>query len=122
MTNKKQDWLAWIEIGAGSTWGRSDTKSHAIIYAVHGLKDWDKLYDVWDKEVTVHVIEVTGYGDVIWDYEGVHGVPVVATEDKYVKIERPVERVKERTKPKPPAVKQKRATGYSGTGLRDFKA
>lgn len=115
-----KEYLAWVNVGAGCSWSRYPTRSGAVQIAVNLLRDWEKLYDVWDKEVTVHSIEVTGYGDLTWDYEGVFGVPEGSKDDKYVKIDRPVEHEKRRTKPKPGSNKRKIAAGYGGTG-NEFK-
>jgi hypothetical protein len=121
MTDQKKEWLAWINIGStGSSWSRYPTKSGAIQLAVNLVKDWAKLYDVWDKEVVVHVTEVTGYGDLVWDYEGVYGVPDGAEDDKYVKIERPIEHEKRKTAPKPAVKKRRLAAGWGGEG-NEFK-
>jgi hypothetical protein len=116
-----KDYLAWVNIGTGCSWSRYPTKSGAIEVAVNLLRDWAKLYDVWDKEVTVNVIEVTGFGDLVWDHEGVHGVPEDSKDGKYITIDRTIERVKRRTKPKPGARKRKIAAGWGGTDSAEFK-
>ena len=114
------EYLAWINIGGGSSWSRGPNKDNTIQTAVSLLRDWERLYDVHDKEVTVNVIEVTGYDALVWDHEGVHGVPDGAQDDKYLKIDRTIEQVKRRTKPKPYAKKRK-GSGYSDNSLRAFR-
>lgn len=121
MTEQKKEWLAWVNVGAGCSWSRYPSKRGAIQAAVRMLRDWEKLYDVWDKEVTVHVIEVTGFADLVWDYEGVHGVPEGATDGKYITIARTIEHEKRKTPPKPGARKRKIAAGWGGSDSAEFK-
>ncbi len=101
MTEQPREWLAWINIGTGCCWTRQRRKEWAIDTATKLLKDWDRLYDIYDKEVTVHVVEVTGYGDLVWDYEGVHGVPEGGEEGKYTAVPYKVEHVKAQSPSKP---------------------
>lgn len=101
MTEPQREWLAWINIGAGCSWARQPSRKVAINSALQLLKDWDRLYDVYDKEVTVHVVEVTGYGDLIWDYEGVHGVREGDEEHKYTTVPYKIEHVKAQSPAKP---------------------
>ena len=68
-----KDFLAWINVGVGSSWGRNEDKEEAIASAIRSLRDWETLYIVADKEVTVRVLEVTGYDDVVWDDSSVDG-------------------------------------------------
>ena len=104
-----KDFLAWVNVGSGSSWCRMPKEEDAIYRAVNRLRDWDRLFDVYDKPVTVHVIEVTGYGDLIWDYEGVHGVPEGAEDDKYEAIDRTIQHLKRVSPKKFYANKRKRA-------------
>lgn len=106
MTDTPKEWLAWINIGAGCCWSRQRRREWAIDTAVKLLRDWDRLYDVYDKEVTVHVVEVTGYGALVWDYEGVHGVREGDEEGKYTTVPYTVEHLKRQSPSKP---KRKRA-------------
>ena len=114
-----KDYLAWIEIGGGSSWCRMPKEEDAIYCAINRLKDWDRLFDVYEKPVTVHTIEVTGYADLIWDYEGVYGVPEGSEDEKYIKIDRPMAHHK-RTTPAKFYAKKRKASGYKSNSLRDF--
>lgn len=109
MTEQKKEWLAWVNIGTGCSWARYPRKEWAIDAAVKSLRDWERLYDVWDKEVTVHFIEVTGYADLVWDHDGVFGVLEDNKDDKYEKISRPLTHEKRRTPPKPYSQKKRKA-------------
>ena len=121
--NDKTEYLAFILIGAGSTWGRDTDKEKAIASALDQLRGWDQYFDVYDREVRVNVIDVTGFDDLIWDYEGVHGAIPGGHTDGYQKIDRPIERITRRSPPKrKPTAKQKRGAKYHSTSLRDFGA
>lgn len=118
MTEPQKEWLAWIEIGAGSSWSRQFSKEDAIERTLKLLKDWDRLYDVYDQDVVVHVVEVTGYDDLVWGYEGVHGVREGDEEGKYTTVPYTIEHLKRRTPPK--AKTKKKSTDYRSTSLCDF--
>lgn len=92
------DYIAFILVGAGSAWGRSSDKEEAINNALKQLRGWDKYFEVYDVDVHINVIEVSGYDDVIWDDFGIHGKRTDASD--YEKIDRPVEKVIRRTPPK----------------------
>jgi hypothetical protein len=98
------DYLAYILIGGGSAWGRSESREAAISFAIKSLKDWNTYYDVSDKEVTVCVIDVSGYDEVVWEYNDVSGKKPGAK--KFEKIDRPIEREKRQT-PKWPMPKRR---------------
>lgn len=104
-----KDYLAWINVGAGCSWCRMPKEEDAIYCALSRLRDWDRLYDVYDQPVTVHTIEVTGYADLIWDYEGVHGVPEGSKDEKYETIARTINHIKRVSPKRPYANKRKRA-------------
>ena len=87
-----EDYLAIIPIGAGSSWGRSPDKEVAIKNAVTALKDWTVYYDLSGVEITINVIDVMGYGTVVWDNRGVHGKNEMTGIDET--ITRPIEHVK----------------------------
>jgi hypothetical protein len=67
------EYLAYVLIGGGSAWGRSEGKEAAIDLAIKSLKDWNTYYDVSDKEVTVRVVEITGYDEVVWEDNEISG-------------------------------------------------
>lgn len=106
MTDETREWLAWVNVGAGCSWCRSTVKDTAILGAIKNLKDWDRLFDVYDVPITVLVCEVTGYGDLIWDYSGVHGVRNGDEEGKYTAVPYTVEREQRQTPPKKRATKR----------------
>jgi hypothetical protein len=89
------DYLAYILIGTGSSWGRSENKETAIEFAIRSLKDWNKFYEVSNKEVTVRVIDVDGYDSVNWEYDDVRGRKPEDTT--FEKIDRPIERISRKT-------------------------
>lgn len=87
-----KEYLAWINVGGGSAWGRSGDKSIAIETAVHSLKDWNRYYEVSNKDVTVRVIDITGYDEVIWEHNDiVNGRK--PDHMKFEEINRKVERI-----------------------------
>jgi len=97
---KSKDYFAIILIGGGSSWGRAPDKETAIKNAVRSLRDWSVYYDVSNIEVTINVIDVTGYASV----DAAAGRPnwLHGTNEatgNYEPIERPVEVIK-RTTPK----------------------
>lgn len=94
------DYLAIIPIGGGSSWGRSSDKEEAIANAIRSFKDWDCYFKVANIEVTVNVVDVTGYGECHWGSypDGyLHGTNEATGEREAIK--RPFEHVK-RTTPK----------------------
>jgi hypothetical protein len=93
----KHDYLAIIYIGGGSSWGRAPVKETAIKNAITALRDWRSLFKVADVEVTVNVVDVTGYGQVTWSHHGFDGVNEKTGKDEH--FDPPVELVK-RTTPK----------------------
>jgi hypothetical protein len=86
------DYLAVIPIGGGCSWGRGSDKVEAVNNAVRQLRDWETLFVVSNIQVSVNVIEVTGYGECNWGYGPVRGVNKVTGKDE--PIDRPVEQVK----------------------------
>lgn len=99
------DYIAFILIGAGSTWGRSPDKEEAITEALNQLRGWDQYFDVYDVDTRVNIIDATGFDEVIWDDDGFYGVPKGGHTENYQKIDCPVERITRRS----PAKKKKRA-------------
>ena len=85
------EYLAYVLIGGGSAWGRSEGKEAAIDLAIKSLKDWNTYYDVSDKEVTVRVVEITGYDEVVWEDNEISGKKPGA--EKFETIDNPIERV-----------------------------
>ena len=98
------EYLAYVLIGGGSAWGRSESKEAAIDLAIKSLKDWNTHYDVSDKEVTVRVVEITGYDEVVWEYDKISGKKPDA--EKFETIDNPIERVTRQT-PKWPQPKRR---------------
>lgn len=62
----EKDYLAVIMLPGGSSWGRSSDKEEAINNAVKSVRDWKHLFKVSNVEVTVNVVDVTGYNEVVW--------------------------------------------------------
>lgn len=62
----ERDYLAVILIGSGSSWGRSPDKEDAIKRALRAYRDWDSLFDIYDKDVLINVVNVAGYSDCRW--------------------------------------------------------
>lgn len=89
------EYLAYILIGGGSAWGRSENKEAAISFAVKSLKDWQTFYKVEDTDVTVRVVEITGYDEVVWEYDKISGKKPGA--EKFEPIGNPIERVTRHT-------------------------
>lgn len=95
---ESHDYLAIIRMGVGSAHGRSPDKEKAIAYCIQELKHWGHLFDVADKEVTINVVDVIGYGDCDWgDYPDhwLHGTNEATGKDEAIR--RDVEKVKRRT-------------------------
>ena len=93
------EYIAFILIGAGSTWGRSKDKEEAITEALNQLRGWDQYYDVYDKDVRVNIMDATGYDEVSWDDDGMYGKRE-GGDGKYENISRPIERITRRSPPK----------------------
>jgi hypothetical protein len=91
----KQDFIAIILIGGGSSYGRAPDKETAIKHALRSLRDWAGLFKVDGVEVGINVVDVTGYGDLYWgSYPNgwLHGTNGETGEEEV--IDRPVETVK----------------------------
>ena len=95
----EHDYLAFILIGAGSSYGRATDKETAIKEALRSLRDWKHLYKVSDVDVVLNVVDVQGYDRVTFAYDGVFGVPEATPGAKGQRIDREIERV-ERRRPK----------------------
>lgn len=93
----KPDWLAFILIGAGSSYGRGPDKEEAIKNAIRSLRDFSSLYKVADVDVVLNVIDVQGYDTVTWAHDGVFGRPEGKPEAKAERIDREIERVERHT-------------------------
>jgi hypothetical protein len=93
------EYIAFVLIGAGSTWGRSKDKEEAITEALNQLRGWDQYYDVYDKDVRVNIMDATGYDEVSWDDNGMYGTRE-GGDGKYENIDRPIERITRRAPPK----------------------
>src|SRR5262249_8792241 len=94
-TTMRPDFLAVISMGGGSSWGRSPDREIAIENAITALKDWNDVFDLAQKEVTINVVDVQGYGKCHWGAypDGwLHGTNEATGEDEA--IDRPVEHVK----------------------------
>lgn len=92
------DWLAVILIGGGSSFGRDPDKERAIDIAIRNYRDWDHLFIVSDRDVTLNVVDVIGYGNLSWGAypDGwLRGISEATGKDE--KITRPVEQVIRRT-------------------------
>ena len=89
---EEHDYLAIIPIGAGSTFGRGRDKEKAIRTALAHLRDWDSLYNTSEIQVTINVVDIHGYGDCDWGFDGLQGVNEAT--GKYEPIQRPVEHIK----------------------------
>jgi len=65
-------YLAVILIGGGSSWARMESKENAIKTVCKILKqDWGKYYKLnKGSDVSVTVVDVDGYDDIYWDYDG----------------------------------------------------
>lgn len=114
--NAAHDYLAFILIGGGSCWGRSPDKEEAIQNAMKSLKDWDRYYEVYDVDVRINVIDVTGYAQVWWDDDGIFGQRKGEEDPQPEKITNPIERITRRT----PANKKKgKKIGYTSR-VREF--
>jgi hypothetical protein len=99
------DYLAFINIGAGSSWGRAPDKEEAITLAIKSLRDWERYYEVHDVDVRINVVSVDDYAQVWWDNEGIFGQRKGEEDPKPEKITAPIERITRRT---PPASKRSR--------------
>jgi hypothetical protein len=68
-----KDFLAIIQINGGSSWARSTNKSKAISSVARIFKsDWKRLFKLEKgDERTVELVDVTGYDDISWGYNGI---------------------------------------------------
>lgn len=88
----RPDFLAIIVVGAGSSYARGPDRTDCIERVKRTVvSDWKTLFDLAGKEVTVNVVDVTGYDDLWWDSRGVHieGHPDVALPIEQVKVTLP---------------------------------
>lgn len=68
----KQDWLAIILIGCGSSFARGPDRQDCIDRVVRmAVSDWSSLFDLAGKEAVVNVYDVTGRSEVWWEARGV---------------------------------------------------
>lgn len=97
MTEAAHDYLAFILIGAGSSYGRSPRKEEAIKTAIQSLGDWRHLFKVDDVDVTINVVDVNGYDTVLWGPDGIFGVPEGQPHTKHERVVAPIEKVTRHT-------------------------
>lgn len=96
----EHDYLAFILIGGGSSYGRSPDKEKAIDNCLRALKDWSHLFEVDDVDVVLNVVDVIGYNTVAWGHDGVRGWKEGEPQDgKAERITAEIERVERHTAP-----------------------
>lgn len=68
-----KDFLAIIQINGGSSWARNPSRDKAISNAAKIFKgDWRGLFNLKKgDERTVELVDVTGYDDISWGYNGI---------------------------------------------------
>lgn len=87
MTTEK-DFLAFVQIGAGGSWGRGPTEEKALEHCANSLRDWKHLIDITGKDVEVGLYDVTGYDSVAMGSNGVWAddtyIPMLKTAKVHV--------------------------------------
>lgn len=87
------DYLAVINNGVGGSHARGASKDD-VVARVPGIhkSGWERYTPFPEgKQVTIHVIDVSGFGEVCWDDDGFHGK---VGDGDWTTIDRPVERIK----------------------------
>lgn len=83
------DYLAFVLIGGGSSWGRSPNKEIAIDNCMRSLRDWETYFKIEGQTMKVNVMDVDGYDTVVWEGRGVFGKN--PGDEKMTKLERDIE-------------------------------
>jgi len=73
--NTQKDYLACFNISGGAgSWARNPDKSEAIKKCLHiSVSDWQNLYRLYDAQMSIMVFNVTGYDDIRYGGEYIHG-------------------------------------------------
>lgn len=65
------DILAYVQIGAGGSWGRGSSEEEALDLVAYNLRDWKSLFDILGKEIEVGLYDLTNHPDVYMESRGV---------------------------------------------------
>jgi len=66
----RQDYLAIVRIGGGSSHGRGPTIEKAVDRCKMAVRDWDHLFNVYNTPIKAAIYDVTGHQKVYWADDG----------------------------------------------------
>ena len=70
----KTQYLSFVSIGGGSSWGYGDTPCEAVEQMLMALTDWTTYYDLSEVNIYSAIYDVTEYdGAWIADHRGLYG-------------------------------------------------
>jgi hypothetical protein len=72
MTMQK-DYLSYVSIGGGSSWGYGETPAEAVANMLGSLKDWTMYYDLSETNVYSAIYDVADYAGFSADHRGLYG-------------------------------------------------
>jgi hypothetical protein len=91
------DFLAFVQIGAGGSWGRGPTEEQALEHCALSIRDWKGLLDVLGKDVEVGLYDVTGHDSLtmeprgVFDSESNETIPMLKTAKVHVPTDEELE-------------------------------
>jgi hypothetical protein len=65
-----QDYIAIVRIGGGSSYGRGATVDEALARCTRAVRDWDRLFAVYEVPIKAAIYDTTGIDAVHWDEGG----------------------------------------------------
>lgn len=69
----KKEYLSYITVGWGSSWGYGDTPAEAVSIMLINLKDWIPHYRLSEWPIMPYIYDVTDYCGFVSDDKGVYG-------------------------------------------------
>ena len=67
------EYLSFVSIGGGSSWGYGDTPCEAVESMLIALKDWGSYYNLSEVNVYSMIYDVTEYDGWVADHRGLYG-------------------------------------------------
>jgi len=72
MTMQK-NYLSYVSIGGGSSWGYGETPAEAVANMLGSLKDWTMYYDLSETNVYSAIYDIAEYAGFSADHRGLYG-------------------------------------------------